>query len=185
VGPDALEHVNRERRLLEEVAEALGAGDPAQAPERARRAVARIKELEAALGAVRSQERAGRVEELVAGAADVGGARLVLAEIPGEDPGALRELAVKLRDRLEKEGHGAAVLGTRDGDKATLVAACTKALVEKGVTAPRLLEDAARIVGGGAGGRPHLGFAGGGNAAALSDALAGVPDRLATLLGTG
>jgi alanyl-tRNA synthetase len=185
VGPDALEHVNRERRLLEEVAEALGAGDPAQAPERARRGVARIKELEAALGAVRSQERAGRVEELVAGAADIGGARLVLAELPGEEPGALRELAMKLRDRLEKEGHGAAVLGTRDSNKATLVAACTKALVDRGVTAPRLLEEAAAAVGGGAGGRPHLAMAGGKNATALSDALARVPDRLATLLGSG
>ena len=185
VGPDALEHVKKERRLLEEVAEALGAGDPAQAPERARRAVARIKELEAALGTVRSQERAGQVEELAAGAADVSGAKLVLAELPGEDPGALRELAVKLRDRLERDGHGAAVLGTRDGGKATLVAACTKELVERGVTAPRLLEEAAGIVGGGAGGRPHLGFAGGGNAEALSDALATVPPRLAALLSSG
>ncbi|HEV3474315.1 MAG TPA: alanine--tRNA ligase [Actinomycetota bacterium] len=185
VGPDALDHVNRERRLLEEVAEALGAGDPTQAPERARRAVARIKELEASLGSVRSQERAGRVEELVAAAADVGGARLVLAELPGEEPGALRELALKLRDRLEKEGHGAAVLGTADGGKATLVAGCTKALVDRGVTAPLLLEEAARAVGGGAGGRPHLSMAGGKNAAALSDALATVPARLAALLASG
>jgi alanyl-tRNA synthetase len=183
VGPDALEHVNRERRLLEEVAAALGAGDPQQAPERARRAVARIKELEAALGSVKAQERAGRAEELVAGARDVQGVKLVLAELPGEDAGALRELAMKLRDRLEKEGHGAAVLASADRGKATLVAACTKPLIERGVTAPALLEPAAKAVGGGAGGKPHLAFAGGGNAAALADALAMIPRRLAKLLG--
>ncbi|MGH2764330.1 MAG: alanine--tRNA ligase-related protein, partial [Actinomycetota bacterium] len=184
VGPDALSHVRVERRLLEEVAGALGAGDPAQAPERARRAAARIKELEAAVGRVRAEERAGRVEELAAGAGDVAGVRLVVAELPGEDPGALRELAIKLRDRLERDGHGAAVLGTADGSKATLVAACTGPLVERGVTAARLIERAAQTVGGRAGGKPQLAFGGGGNAHALSEALAGIPDRLAELVST-
>src|SRR5207247_7380990 len=50
VGPDALRQVNLERRLLEEVTAALGAGDPSSAPERARRAVERIKQLESELG---------------------------------------------------------------------------------------------------------------------------------------
>ncbi|HYZ10962.1 MAG TPA: alanine--tRNA ligase [Actinomycetota bacterium] len=183
VGPDALEHVHLERRLLEEVAEALGAGDPRQAPDRARRAAARIKELEAALGRVRAEERAGRVEELVAGARDVAGVRLVLAELPGEDPGALRELAIKLRDRMERDGHGAAVLGTADGSKATLVAAVTKPLIDRGVAAPLLIDRAAEAVGGRAGGKPHLAFGGGGNPGALPAALEGVPARLAELVG--
>ncbi len=183
VGPDALEHVHRERRLLEEVSSVLGGGEARQAPERARRAIARIKELEAALGSVKAQERAGRVEELVAAARDVAGVKLVTADLGGEDAGALRELAIKLRDRLEKEGHGAAVLGSAAGGKATLVAACTSTLVGKGVTAPALLEPAAAAVGGGAGGKPNLAFAGGGKAAALSEALALIPDRLASLIG--
>jgi alanyl-tRNA synthetase len=183
VGPDALDHVNRERRLLEEIGEVLGAGDPRQAPDRARRAIARIKELEAAIGSVKAQERAGRVEELVAAASDVAGVRLVTTDLPGEDAGALRELAIKLRERLEKDGHGAAVLGSANGGKATLVAACTSSLVERGVTAPALLEPAAKAVGGGAGGKPQLAMAGGGKAAALAEALALIPDRLASLVG--
>ena len=183
VGPDALEHVNRERRLLEELAAALGAATTDQAVDRARRAVARIKELEAALGTVRAAERAGRVEELVASAGDVAGVRLVVADLPGEEAGALRELAIKLRDRLERDGPGAAVLGSADGGKATLVAACTKPLVERGVTAPALLEPAAKAVGGGAGGKPNLAFAGGGRSGALAEALAQIPDRLAALVG--
>src|SRR5918996_1615681 len=183
VGPDALGHVHLERRLLEEVAEALGAGDPRQAPDRARRAAARIKELEAALGRVRAEGRAGRVEELVAGARDVAGVRLVVAELPGEDPGALRELAIKLRDRMERDGHGAAVLGSADGSKATLVATVTKPLVDRGVAAPLLIERAAQAVGGRAGGKPHLAFGGGGKPAALRAALEAAPARLAELVG--
>jgi alanyl-tRNA synthetase len=182
VGPDALAYIRTERRLLDEVADALGASDPRQAVERARRAVARIKELEQELGAIRGQERGKRVDDLVAGAADVAGVSLVLAEIPGEDPGGLRELALQLKERLERDGHGAAVLATSDGGRATLVASCTRDLVERGVTAPALLEPAASAVGGGAGGKPHLGFAGGGRAEALPQALAAIPDRLAALL---
>ena len=182
VGDDALEHVRLERRLLEEVSEVLGSGDVAGAPERARRAVARIKELEAELSALRGKARGERIDELAAEALDVSGVALVVAEVPGEDPGGLRELALQLRGRLERDGHGAAVLGSADGSKATLVAACTKPLVERGVTAPNLLSDAARIVGGGAGGKEHLAFAGGSRGGALGDALATIPGRLASLL---
>jgi alanyl-tRNA synthetase len=108
---------------------------------------------------------------------------LVVAEVPGEDAGGLRELALQLKTRMERNGHGAAVLASADGGRATLVAACTKDLIDRGVTAPALLEPAARSVGGGAGGKAHLGFAGGGRPEALPQALAEVPQRLAALLG--
>jgi alanyl-tRNA synthetase len=183
VGPDALAYVREERRLLEELSEALGARDPKQALERARRGVARIKELEQELGSIRGQERGKRVEDLLVSAVDVAGVSLVVAEVPGEDAGGLRELALQLKNRMERDARGAAVLGAAGGGRATLVAACTKDLVERGVTAPALLEPAAGAVGGGAGGKPHLGFAGGGKAEALPEALATVPERLQALLG--
>jgi alanyl-tRNA synthetase len=182
VGPDAIEYVHAERRMLEELAEALGAGDPGQALERARRAVARIKELENELGRLKGQARGERIADLLASAQNVAGVSLVVAEVKGEDPGELRELALSLRDRMQSDGHGAAVLATTDEQKATLVAACTSDLVERGVTAPALLAPAAAAIGGGAGGRPHLAFAGGGKPTALSDALATIPDRLTALL---
>jgi alanyl-tRNA synthetase len=182
VGPDALAHVRTERRLLEELTDLLGAGDVGQTVERARRAVARIRELENELGQLKGQARGGRVADLLASAQDVAGVSLVVAEVRDEDPGGLRELALSLRDRMQSDGHGAAVLATSDGQKATLVAACTSDLVERGVTAPALLDPAAKAVGGGAGGRPHLAFAGGGKPAALKEALATIPSRLAALL---
>jgi alanyl-tRNA synthetase len=182
VGPDAVTWVNVERRLLDEVTDALGAGEPQLAPERARRAIARIKELENELGVLRKGERGQRVDELIAGARDVAGVRLVVAQITGEDAAGLRDLALKARDRMERDGHGAVVLGSADGDRALLVAACTGELVSRGITAPSLLEAAAAQIGGGAGGKPHLAFAGGSRAVALPEALSGISDRLAVLL---
>jgi hypothetical protein len=64
-----------------------------------------------------------------------------------------------------------------------LVAACSKALVGRGVTAPALLEPAASAVGGGAGGKDVLGFAGGPKGSAFMEALQTIDARLEELLG--
>ena len=181
-GPDGVKHVNLERRLLEEVAEAVGAGDPSQAPERVRHAVARIKQLESELGKIRKAERQREVERLAATALDVSGVSVVVAEMDGQDADELREIALALRNRLQKAGHGAAVLGTASQGKALLVAACTDELISRGVTAPALLETAAKAIGGGAGGKPPIAFAGGGKSQALPEALAGIAGRLQALL---
>jgi alanyl-tRNA synthetase len=184
-GPDALKHVNVERRLLEEVMEAVGSGDLSQTPERVRQAVARIKQLESELGKIRKGERQREVDRLASQAIDVGGVALVVAKLDGQEADELRETALALRDRFGKGLHGAAVLGTAGGGRALLVAACTNELVSRGVTAPALLEHAAKSIGGGAGGKPGLAFAGGGLAEALPLALADIPGRLEALLGAG
>jgi alanyl-tRNA synthetase len=183
VGPDAIREINVERRLLHDVAAALGTGDVSSAPERARKAIEQLKRLESELGKIRKTERGTLVEALAASAVPVDGTRLVVSEVAGEDAAGLRELAQALRGRLESSGPAAAVLGNSDGARALLVAVCTAPLVERGVTAQALLELAAKQIGGGAGGKPILGFAGGRNGAALPQALGGIPARLAELLG--
>ena len=79
-------------------------------------------------------------------------------------------------------GEAAVVLGSGRGGKALIVAAGSRPLVDRGVTAPALLEPAAAAIGGGAGGKPGLGFAGGKRAEALDDAIRGIPARLEELL---
>jgi alanyl-tRNA synthetase len=183
VGPDAVAHVQAERRLLEEVAGALGASEPRQAAERARRAVARIKELEQELGALRRQDRENLAESWAEAAQDIAGVALVVMPgLGGETVDELRQRALAVLRRLEFRGPGAVVLGLRDGKKATVVAACTKRLIEMGVTAPALLGPVAEAVGGRAGGKPHLATGGGGRPDALPEALDSVPRILKDLL---
>ena len=182
VGPDALREINLERRLLDELLEALGTSDRAAAADRARQVVGEMKRLQSELGRLRRGDRDALVGRLAADATHVDGVSLVVAPVPGEDAEGLRELAQSLRGKLESSGPGAAVLGNRDGGKALLVAACTPALVELGVTAPKLLELAAKQIGGGGGGKPILGFAGGPRSDAVDEALGGIPARLADLL---
>ncbi|HEY6680360.1 MAG TPA: alanine--tRNA ligase-related protein, partial [Actinomycetota bacterium] len=182
VGPDALREINAERALLHGLVEALEAKDPQGAIERARKVLEENKRLRNELGSLRAGDRDALIASLVAGAHDVDGVSLVVSEVPGEDPGGLRDLAQKVRDRLSA-GPAVVVVGSGAGGKAMLVAATTTAAVERGITAPAVLEPAARSIGGGAGGKDILANAGGKDAAKVPEALGGVQARVRELLG--
>ncbi len=181
VGPDALREINAERALLDGLVAALGSNDPRAAIERARSLTERVKRLESELGALRKGDRDSLVASLAEAAEQVDGVALVVAEVPGEDPGGLRELAVALRSRLEGRGPAAIVVGNGEGGRAMLVAAVTAPAIERGITAPELLTHAAATIGGGAGGKDNLANAGGKRPEQVGAALGGIPARLAEL----
>jgi alanyl-tRNA synthetase len=181
VGPDAVREINLEHDLLVSVAEALGT-DPKNALERARHYVRRVRELEAELEKQAKAEQKERAGELADGARALDGTRLVVAEVDA-DADELRALAQDVATRLEGADGAAVVLGTGRGGKALLVGACSPNLVAKGVTGPALLDPAAKIVGGGAGGKPTLAFSGGRKGDAFREALDAVEPRLKELLG--
>jgi alanyl-tRNA synthetase len=182
VGPDALLEINAERALLRGLVEAVGSNDPATAAEHARRIVEENKRLKGELGRLRAGDRDAVITALVEGAVPVDGVALVVSEIPGEDPGGLRDLAQKVRDQLSDRA-AAIVVGNGEGGKAMLVAAVTGPAVERGVTAPAILATAATLIGGGAGGKDILANAGGKHPERVPDALGGIPARLEELLG--
>jgi alanyl-tRNA synthetase len=183
VGPDALKQVNVERRLLEEVMEAVGAGDPAAVPERVRQTVQRIKQLESELGKLRRAEQAGEADALAAKALSLDGdVKLVVERVQGVDESALRELAARVGSKLAGgTGRAAVVLGTAGERGARLVASITGGLASR-LSARQLLEPAAKAIGGGAGGKDTLAMAGGPRGRALDEALGTIPARLSELL---
>jgi len=184
VGPDALKEINVERELLHAVVQALGAGDPHTAPGRARQLVEQVKRLESELGKVRKGDVKARVERIAGRATPVAGVPLVASpERASADE--LRELAQGAVGKLEGENGAAVVLGSDADGKALIVAACSKNLVARGVTAALLLEQAAKAIGGGAGGKPTLGFAGGPRGEAVKDVIGAIPARLEELLTRG
>ncbi|MGE5227926.1 MAG: alanine--tRNA ligase [Planctomycetaceae bacterium] len=145
VGPDALREINAERALLRGLVDALETNDPRAALERARKVVEENKRLRSELGKLRAGDRDAVIASLAAGAEDVDGVALVVAVVPGEDPAGLRELAQKVRDRLQGRP-AAVVVGNGEGGKAMLVAATTQPAVALGVRAPALLETARQAI---------------------------------------
>jgi alanyl-tRNA synthetase len=134
------------------------------------------------LGRLRAGDRDAVIAGLVQGATPVDGVALVVSEVPGEDPGGLRDLAQKVRDQLSAQA-AAVVIGNGEGGRAMIVAAVTGPAVERGLTAPAILETAAAVIGGGAGGKDILANAGGKHPERVADALGGIPARLEELLG--
>jgi alanyl-tRNA synthetase len=181
VGPDAIREINAERALLRELTEALDAKDPRGAVERARKVIEENRRLRYELGELRAGDRDAVIASLVAGALDVDGIALVVQEVPGEDPSGLRDLAQKVRDRLSGRP-AVVVVGNGDDGKAMLVAAATPAAIERGVTAPAILQTAAAVIRGGAGGKDLVANAGGKDPSKVPDALGGIPARLRELL---
>jgi alanyl-tRNA synthetase len=180
VGAEALREINAEREWLRGVAEALGT-DPTTAAERARQLVERVKRLESEQGKKDKDQRKQTAQELTGAVRDVGGARLVARahDAPAEE---LRALAQDIASQLEGPGGAVVVLGSAQDGKALLVAATSKSLVERGVSARELLDPAAELVGGGAGGKPGLAFSGGPKGDRVGSALETIEPRLKELL---
>jgi alanyl-tRNA synthetase len=134
------------------------------------RRLAELRELQDQLKATRQAGAAGEAAGLAAKAVD----GTVVARRDGLDADALRQLAQAV---LGRPGARAVVLGgSPEAGKVALVAA-----VEKGfaVPAPELVSGAARLVGGGGGGRnPELALAGGRDVTRLDEALETVRARL-------
>jgi alanyl-tRNA synthetase len=74
------------------------------------------------------------------------------------------------------------VLGTVMDQRPALIVAVTPDLVERGLDAANIVRQAARMIGGGGGGRPTLAEAGGRDASKLLDALATVRQIVAEIV---
>jgi alanyl-tRNA synthetase len=101
VGPDALREINAERELLRSLVEATGGTDPHGAIDHVRRLIEENKRLRSELGKIQKGDRDSVIAALVQSAQDVRGLALVVSEVQGENASGLRELAQKVRDRLQ------------------------------------------------------------------------------------
>jgi alanyl-tRNA synthetase len=75
----------------------------------------------------------------------------------------------------------AVVLGAAHDGTAQLVASCTNELLERGVTPASILEEAAKAIGGGAGGKGPVAIAGGRRVEGLREAMAVARGRFESL----
>jgi alanyl-tRNA synthetase len=143
-------------------------------------AIERIKQLEKENRDLKNKLASGTGTDLSAGATDIGGVKLVAAQVDGADAGALRNAVDQLKDKLKS---AIIVLASVDAtNKITLVAGVTADQTAK-VKAGELVGNVAGQVGGKGGGRPDFAQAGGNNPAALGAALASVEAFVRAKLG--
>jgi len=175
-----LRALDRIRQAEQTLAQAAGVFKVpvAELPQRVAAIVKEVKELKKAKPATAT---AVGPETLLAGAVDVGGVRIVVADMQGGDAGAMRQAIDLLR---RKASPIAVLLGSVEGDKVTLVAGISKELEARGLSAGTWIRDAAAVVGGKGGGRPDMAQAGGKLVDKLPDALAVARQAIDRLLAT-
>ncbi|MGH7367965.1 MAG: alanine--tRNA ligase [Candidatus Rokuibacteriota bacterium] len=168
-GPHALAHVGREEAALRESAGLLKI-PPLDLPRRLAALLDDQKRLEKQVAQLETKLARSQAQDLVAAAKQVAGVPVLAARLDGLDPDGLRSVVDTLRDRLPS---GIILLGSVVDGKVSLVAAVSKDLMKR-FPAGRLVQDIAKLVGGGGGGRPDLAQAGGKDASRLDEALAAV-----------
>ncbi|MEB4590180.1 alanine--tRNA ligase [Candidatus Thiothrix sp. Deng01] len=124
------------------------------------------KELEQLKGKMASQAGSSLADQAI----EVGGLRVLAANLEGADPKSLRDTVDQLKNKL---GKAVVILATVTDGKISLVAGVTKDESAR-VKAGELLNFVAQQVGGKGGGRPDMAQGGGTDAAALPAALASV-----------
>jgi alanyl-tRNA synthetase len=173
-GTSAVEAVARQERILREVGDILKIA-PAEAPQRLRKLLDEQRALERQLEALEARLARSKAEDLLGRARQVGGVAVVAGRIDGLDGDALRAVADTLRDRL---GSGIVCVGSAVEGKVNLVTAVTRDLTKR-FQAGKIIQEVAKAVGGGGGGRPDLAQAGGKDPAKLDLALDLVYDIVA------
>ncbi len=168
-GEAALAHVGREESALRESAGLLKI-PPLELPRRLAALLEDQKRLEKQLAQLETKLARSQAQDLASTAKQVAGVSVLAARLDGLDPDALRSVVDTLRDRLPS---GIIVLGSAVDDKVGLVAAVSKDLMKR-FPAGRLVQEIAKMVGGGGGGRPDLAQAGGKDPSKLDEALGAV-----------
>jgi alanyl-tRNA synthetase len=169
-GENAVAWVQQTNATLLRAAGLLKA-QPAELVERIALMQGQMKSLERDLDQLKSKLAASAGNDL-AGKAVVleGEAKLLVANVSGTDPKALRGMVDQLKDKLKS---AVVLLATVADDKISLVAGVTADLAGK-VKAGELVGMVASQVGGKGGGRPDMAMGGGSDVSALAGATASV-----------
>jgi alanyl-tRNA synthetase len=169
-GMNAVQHAIEVDRELARVADLLKAS-PRDTYEKVDRLIAQRKELQREIEQLKRKLVSGGAGDLTASARKLGDVTVLGTTVDVADPGALRELADKLRDKLAP---AVIVLGAKAADdKVVLVCTVSKELTQR-FKAGALIKEVAAIAGGSGGGRPDFAQAGGTQPDKLESAVAKV-----------
>ncbi len=129
-----------------------------------------VKALQVQLKKAAGAALTAAVDELLATATEVGGAKVLVAKLP---EGASSDTVRVQIDRVRQKCPSAfVVFGWTEGDgHAGVVAALTPDLVKRGIKAGDIVKQIAPLIGGGGGGKPDMAQAGGKDPSKLPDAL--------------
>ena len=114
-------------------------------------------------------------DEILDKVKNINDVKILVTQVEGQKAEDLRKLGDILKEKITS---GVIVLASVENDKVSFLAIVTKDIVTRGVHAGNLVKEAAKITGGGGGGRPDMAQAGGKESGKVKEAL----EKVETLL---
>ena len=178
VGTDAYTHLAREAVLVNQLTDTLGVPRD-QLADRVAGLVAKLKDAEKQIAAVRQAQVLGAAADLVSTARDLGGVTFVSHDA-GEGVGAddLRALVLDVRGRLGTDRPVLVSMASVSAGRPLVIVATNERAREAGLKAGAFVRTAAKRLGGGGGGKDDIAQGGGTDPSRVSDALGSVEDEL-------
>jgi len=165
-GQAAIDRLGAEDRELTRISELVGA--PAlESAARVETVLEDNKRLGKEIDRLKHKLASGQAADVMSQVKTVADAKLLVLRSDGADQRQLRTMADSFKERM---GSGIVVLGSAVDDKVALVVVVTEDLVSR-IRADRLVQEVARLVGGGGGGRADMAQAGGKSVSELDRAL--------------
>jgi alanyl-tRNA synthetase len=178
-GPAVLDYLNVRDRVVRELSDRFKI-KPEELSDRITSLQDDLKAKTKELDALKQELALVKSDQLLEEAESIGEFKILVAQIEGAEPDALKTAAERLQKKL---GESAVVLGSvPEENKVSLVAAFSKGVNGKGVQAGKFIGQIAKLCGGGGGGRPNLAQAGGRDASKLGEALESAREQLREVL---
>lgn len=180
-GFGVLKHIENDERIMQSAAAAMKLGNVAELDKRAATLSAEVKAKDRELAELRSEISALKAGSLMDSARQVGGVRLITAEVEVSNPGELRSMCDTARD------NGADIVAVFAGvnkEKGTLnfACACGADAIKLGAHAGNIVRETAKIAGGSGGGKPDSAMAGAKDASKADEAIAAVDSIVSAML---
>lgn len=180
-GFGVFKHIENDERIMQSAAAAMKLGNVAELDKRAATLAAEVKAKDRELAELRSEISALKAGSLMDSARQVGGVRLITAEVEVSNPGELRSMCDTARD------NGADIVAVFAGvnkEKGTLnfACACGADAIKLGAHAGNIVRETAKIAGGSGGGKPDSAMAGAKDASKADEALAAVDSIVSAML---
>jgi len=175
VSQSAEAYTLEQQELIASLAETLSA-KPVELAPRVERLQSELRDLQKALGELKSRLAASDAASYVERAEEIGGRRVVLAVVHEAGAEALKHLGAAI---LQKMRNGVVALAGLDNGSVSLLVSATSDAVAGGVHAGNLVKLAAPLVGGKGGGQAAQAQGGGKNPAGAEAALTAIRGALA------
>ena len=173
-GDGVTQALREDEKLIAETAAELKT-QPANLVSRAAALNDELRALKKELEELKKKSMGSSAEELISGAKEINGVKLITAQFEGIGIDELRDLS----DQLKAKSKGIInVLAAVNDGRVTFLVSVSDELVENGYHAGKLIKEIAKAAGGGGGGKANMAQAGAKDASKIGDAFAKAEELL-------